>query len=203
MSSKLYLTSLKSVKSSKTLLETAEDDDNSECTRNWKAARPDSEKRMWEHYDETGIFIISCRHGNVLFVCDMIKSGELYDHPLPIPPLLIQFLVRSIRWQWFRQSSPCTAQMFSSLTTLAAPLGPPPGGVALVPCFSRKIYLLEHLLGMASHTIEYVNSNIILTSRLAWVWRMRRGANVYFPGPMVVHASHGTIQNSIENKYLI
>lgn len=28
-------------------------------------------------YDETGIFLSLCRHGFVLLVTDMIKSGEL------------------------------------------------------------------------------------------------------------------------------
>ena len=33
---------------------------------------------MFAFFDESGIFIASCRHRMVLLVCDMIKSGELY-----------------------------------------------------------------------------------------------------------------------------
>jgi hypothetical protein len=51
--------------------------DNSACTRNWTAAKPDGEKQMFAVYDETGIFILACRHGVVLAVVDMIRSGEL------------------------------------------------------------------------------------------------------------------------------
>jgi hypothetical protein len=50
---------------------------DSNCTKNWTAAKPDNEKMMWEKYDETGIFAAVCRHGQVLVMCDMIRSGEL------------------------------------------------------------------------------------------------------------------------------
>ena len=33
--------------------------------------------RMWGVFDETGIFLALCRHGFVLLVADMVKSGEL------------------------------------------------------------------------------------------------------------------------------
>jgi hypothetical protein len=38
---------------------------------------PDSMKRMWAIYDETGIFLALCRHGFVLTIADMVSSGEL------------------------------------------------------------------------------------------------------------------------------
>jgi Kyakuja-Dileera-Zisupton transposase len=34
--------------------------------------------RMWGIFDETGIFLALCRHGFVLVVADMVRSGELY-----------------------------------------------------------------------------------------------------------------------------
>lgn len=34
--------------------------------------------RMWGVFDETGIFLALCRHGFVLLVADMVKSGELW-----------------------------------------------------------------------------------------------------------------------------
>jgi len=34
--------------------------------------------KMWGIFDETGIFLALCRHGFVLVVADMIRSGELY-----------------------------------------------------------------------------------------------------------------------------
>jgi len=40
------------------------------------AAQPDAQKQMWATYDETGIFILTCRHGHVLAMVDMIRTGE-------------------------------------------------------------------------------------------------------------------------------
>ena len=48
-----------------------------DCTKNWKAAQADEKKKMWEMYDETGIFAAVCRHGMMLAIMDMRRSGEL------------------------------------------------------------------------------------------------------------------------------
>ena len=48
------------------------------CANNWKAAQSDSKKRMWGVFAETGLFSSTCRHGFVLWVADMIRSGEQY-----------------------------------------------------------------------------------------------------------------------------
>ena len=34
--------------------------------------------KMWGIFDETGIFLALCRHGFVLVVADMVRSGEVY-----------------------------------------------------------------------------------------------------------------------------
>lgn len=47
------------------------------CIERWRAAGPDERKRMWKMFAETGIFVAVCRHGFLLFACDMIQSGEL------------------------------------------------------------------------------------------------------------------------------
>ena len=39
---------------------------------------------MFELFEESGIFITACRHRTVLYVCDMIKSRELYNS-FPVP----------------------------------------------------------------------------------------------------------------------
>jgi hypothetical protein len=46
------------------------------CTKNWKAAAAD-DKKMWGAFDETGIFACACCHGLIVWIVDMIKSGEL------------------------------------------------------------------------------------------------------------------------------
>jgi hypothetical protein len=40
----------------------------------WKAA---GEKGTWGIFEESGIFASACRHGLILWIADMIRSGEL------------------------------------------------------------------------------------------------------------------------------
>ena len=47
------------------------------CASNWKAAAADEKKRMWGSFDESGVFICVCRHGLILWIADMVRSGEL------------------------------------------------------------------------------------------------------------------------------
>ena len=47
------------------------------CVKNWKAAASDEKKRTWAIFDETGIYASACRHGLILWICDMVRSGEL------------------------------------------------------------------------------------------------------------------------------
>lgn len=54
------------------------DPDLKECTDNWKAAAADGAKRMWDAFRESGYFVMACQHGFVLWVADMVRSGELY-----------------------------------------------------------------------------------------------------------------------------
>ncbi|KAJ3817842.1 hypothetical protein F5880DRAFT_1626200 [Lentinula raphanica] len=55
-----------------------------QCTDNWKAAAADSAKKMWDAFHESGWYVSACRHGFILWVCDMIRSGELAKYPLAI-----------------------------------------------------------------------------------------------------------------------
>jgi len=47
------------------------------CVHNWKAAQSDSKKKSWELFEENGIFASACRHGLILWIIDMVQSGEL------------------------------------------------------------------------------------------------------------------------------
>jgi hypothetical protein len=49
----------------------------SECQERWKNMSEDITAKMWGIFDETGIFVALCRHGFVLMIADMVKSGEL------------------------------------------------------------------------------------------------------------------------------
>ena len=48
------------------------------CANNWKAAQSDSKKRTCGVFAETGLFASACQHGFILWVADMIRSGERY-----------------------------------------------------------------------------------------------------------------------------
>lgn len=47
------------------------------CTERWKAAGPEACKKMFAIFAISGIFVCLCRHGHLLIMCDMIRSGEL------------------------------------------------------------------------------------------------------------------------------
>ena len=47
------------------------------CADNWKASQAGEVWCMWNIYEETGIFAAACRHGLILWLADMVRSGEL------------------------------------------------------------------------------------------------------------------------------
>jgi hypothetical protein len=47
------------------------------CSESWQNMKEDVTSRAYGMYDETGFFPALCRHGFVLKVVDMVKSGEL------------------------------------------------------------------------------------------------------------------------------
>ncbi|KAF8874791.1 hypothetical protein BD779DRAFT_1421837, partial [Infundibulicybe gibba] len=54
------------------------------CVERWRAASPEARKKMHALFAVAGIFLAVCRHGHVLAICDMIRSGELMKYPLAI-----------------------------------------------------------------------------------------------------------------------
>ncbi|KAJ7852551.1 hypothetical protein B0H13DRAFT_2238171 [Mycena leptocephala] len=67
------------------------------CEERWKNLSEDITKKMWGIYDETGIFICLCRHGFVLLVADMVKSGSCKSkYPLAIADELLDAFDRAI-----------------------------------------------------------------------------------------------------------
>ncbi|KAJ7260849.1 hypothetical protein B0H12DRAFT_1013808 [Mycena haematopus] len=53
------------------------EDEEAGCSERWQNMKDNVTTRAWGMYDETGIFPALCRHGFVLIVLDMVKSGEL------------------------------------------------------------------------------------------------------------------------------
>jgi hypothetical protein len=53
-----------------------ETDDNP-CAERWRNMRTELTAKMWGVFQETGLFLALCRHGFVLMLVDMVRSGEL------------------------------------------------------------------------------------------------------------------------------
>ncbi|KAH9920365.1 uncharacterized protein B0H18DRAFT_881127 [Fomitopsis serialis] len=66
--------------------------DPSQCTKNWKASASEDKKGMWGIFDETGIFASACQHGMILWLINMVRSGELAKYPLAIAAKIIDVL---------------------------------------------------------------------------------------------------------------
>ncbi|KAJ7858418.1 hypothetical protein B0H13DRAFT_2237590 [Mycena leptocephala] len=62
---------------------------DSECQERWKNMSEELTSRMWGIFDETGIFLCLCRHGFVLLVADMVRSGELAKYGLAVSDALM------------------------------------------------------------------------------------------------------------------
>ncbi|KAJ7692021.1 hypothetical protein B0H14DRAFT_3531662 [Mycena olivaceomarginata] len=59
------------------------------CVERWKAAGPEARKKMFALFAISGIFLTVCRHGHVVVMCDMIRSGELMKYPLAMVKRLL------------------------------------------------------------------------------------------------------------------
>lgn len=51
--------------------------DNNPCAERWRNMKTELTAKMWGIFRETGLFLALCRHGFVLMLVDMIRSGEL------------------------------------------------------------------------------------------------------------------------------
>ncbi|OBZ76606.1 hypothetical protein A0H81_03873 [Grifola frondosa] len=52
-------------------------DPTSICYQRWRNVGHEARKKMFALFAVTGIFVCLCRHGQLLTMCDMIRSGEL------------------------------------------------------------------------------------------------------------------------------
>ncbi|KAF8128329.1 hypothetical protein K438DRAFT_2000344 [Mycena galopus ATCC 62051] len=65
-------------------MQTVTTEEDNPCADRWKNIINDVTSKMWGIFDEMGIFLALCRHGFVLVIADMIKSGELAKYPLAV-----------------------------------------------------------------------------------------------------------------------
>jgi hypothetical protein len=61
----------------KSFASNAEDEEEDGCSKRWQNMKEDVTSRAYGMYNETGFFPALCRHGFVLKVVDMVRSGEL------------------------------------------------------------------------------------------------------------------------------
>ena len=47
------------------------------CEERWRNAGPEAHKKMFALFAVSGVFVCLCRHGHMLVMCDMIRSGKL------------------------------------------------------------------------------------------------------------------------------
>ncbi|KAG6859531.1 hypothetical protein C0995_007551 [Termitomyces sp. Mi166 len=66
----------------------------STCMKNWKAAAKEENKKMWVIFAESGIFASACHHGFILWICDMITSGELAKYGLAVTAKALEIFKR-------------------------------------------------------------------------------------------------------------
>ncbi|KAJ7758999.1 hypothetical protein DFH07DRAFT_772333 [Mycena maculata] len=50
------------------------------CSQSWDAANENKKKADPKQYDSTGIFALTCRHSQVLFLCDIDTPGERQEY---------------------------------------------------------------------------------------------------------------------------
>lgn len=55
-----------------------ENEEENPCEGRWQNMEKEVTERAWGIFDETGVFLCLCRHGFVLAILDMVRSGELY-----------------------------------------------------------------------------------------------------------------------------
>ncbi|KAJ7737219.1 hypothetical protein B0H14DRAFT_2408192 [Mycena olivaceomarginata] len=73
-----------------TLVKPPDKAEDTECQERWKNMSEELTAKMWGIFDETGVFLALCRHGFVLLVADMVRSGELAKYGLAITNQLLQ-----------------------------------------------------------------------------------------------------------------
>ncbi|KAI5999231.1 hypothetical protein EDD15DRAFT_2363309 [Pisolithus albus] len=66
-----------------------EDGDGNLCAERWKNMKDNTMQKMWNVFDESGVFVAVCRHGFCLLVADMVQSGEQSKYALVVTSKLL------------------------------------------------------------------------------------------------------------------
>ncbi|KAJ7037289.1 hypothetical protein C8F04DRAFT_952905 [Mycena alexandri] len=68
------------------------DEEKDGCSDRWQNMKESVTGKAWAMYEETGIFLSLCRHGFVLLVADMVRSGELAKYGFAVVNHLIKVI---------------------------------------------------------------------------------------------------------------
>ncbi|KAI6113495.1 hypothetical protein EV401DRAFT_1982963 [Pisolithus croceorrhizus] len=55
----------------------------------WKNMKDSTTQKMWDVFDESGVFVAVCRHGFCLVIADMVQSGEQSKYALAVTSKLL------------------------------------------------------------------------------------------------------------------
>lgn len=66
-----------------------EDGDGNLCAERWKNMKDSTTQKMWDVFDESGVFVAVCRHGFCLVIADMVQSGEQSKYVLAVTSKLL------------------------------------------------------------------------------------------------------------------
>ncbi|KAI6116970.1 hypothetical protein EDD17DRAFT_1477623 [Pisolithus thermaeus] len=66
-----------------------EDGDGNLCAERWKNMKDNATQKMWNVFDESGVFIAVCWHGFCLLIADMVQSGEQSKYALAVTSKLL------------------------------------------------------------------------------------------------------------------
>ncbi|KAI5991914.1 hypothetical protein EDD15DRAFT_2388404 [Pisolithus albus] len=66
-----------------------QDGDDNLCAERWKNMKDSATQKMWNVFDESGVFIAVCRHAFCLLIADMVQSGEQSKYALAVTSKLL------------------------------------------------------------------------------------------------------------------
>ncbi|QRW26071.1 hypothetical protein RhiXN_11148 [Rhizoctonia solani] len=151
------------------------------CHERWKNARADDNKKSIVVFDETGIFVASCRHGFVLLVEDMRQSGELAKYALAAVDRLCQVFGDDLLIGY---DIGCTFRGTAERSPLVGPVVRRHNTNFVVGSFhgyahNRKCQLANHPLNVEGAGLESFEENEQLFSSSNSVARTTRHASSY------------------------
>ncbi|KAI6135980.1 hypothetical protein F5141DRAFT_1059245 [Pisolithus sp. B1] len=76
------------------------DGDSNLCAEHWKNMKDSTTQKMWNVFDESGVFITVCQHGFCLLITDMVQSGEQSKYVLVVTLKLLDAFGSDLRGRY-------------------------------------------------------------------------------------------------------